>query len=81
MAFDASNLHWLVLDEADRLLDQGFEQKIGVLFPFRFQPETSLHCEFINVLKLSDSLDVDAVHVRMTCFRTTASRHTIDAFL
>lgn len=29
MAFDVTPLHYLVLDEADRLLDLGFEQKIS----------------------------------------------------
>ena len=28
-AFRTEELRWLVLDEADRLLDLGFEQKIG----------------------------------------------------
>ena len=28
-AFHTEELRWLVLDEADRLLDLGFEQKIG----------------------------------------------------
>ena len=28
-AFKTSSLRWLILDEADRLLDLGFEQKIG----------------------------------------------------
>ncbi len=30
-AFRTEELRWLVLDEADRLLDLGFEQKIGAL--------------------------------------------------
>jgi DEAD/DEAH box helicase len=28
-SFNVAPLQWLVLDEADRLLDLGFEQKIG----------------------------------------------------
>ena len=32
-AFRTDALRWLVLDEADRLLDLGFEQKIGGLKP------------------------------------------------
>ena len=30
-AFKTDELRWLVLDEADRLLDMGFQQKIGTL--------------------------------------------------
>lgn len=30
-AFKTDELRWLVLDEADRLLDMGFQQKIGKL--------------------------------------------------
>ena len=32
-AFKTDELRWLVLDEADRLLDMGFQQKIGTLHP------------------------------------------------
>ena len=32
-AFKTDELRWLVLDEADRLLDMGFQQKIGMLVP------------------------------------------------
>lgn len=35
-AFRTEELRWLVLDEADRLLDLGFEQKIGVLCCLHF---------------------------------------------
>ena len=31
-AFHVNELKWLILDEADRLLDLGFEQKIRTLF-------------------------------------------------
>jgi hypothetical protein len=35
-SFRTHDLRWLVLDEADRLLDLGFEQKIGM--PSEIQP-------------------------------------------
>ena len=34
-AFRTHELRWLVLDEADRLLDLGFKEKIGEGFGFR----------------------------------------------
>ena len=33
-AFKTDRLRWLVLDEADRLLDLGFEQKIGAMLGY-----------------------------------------------
>lgn len=40
-AFHTNELKWLVLDEADRLLDLGFEEKIREYPPPPFLPTTS----------------------------------------
>lgn len=43
-AFRSHALRWVVLDEADRLLDLGFEQKIGVCALWRWvSPCCELH--------------------------------------
>lgn len=41
-SFDARRLRFLILDEADRLLDQGFEQKIGACTTFHSSNASSI---------------------------------------
>jgi hypothetical protein len=49
-AFRTEELRWLVLDEADRLLDLGFEQKIGAPCPTSLLPAAQgcLCCEGVS---------------------------------
>ena len=43
-AFRTDELRWLVLDEADRLLDLGFQKKIGVLVAGRSRSDVEMLC-------------------------------------